>query len=55
MPAIRHFHDELGDRIWGEAGFVDAFSPHSGWVADSRLAIDQAPIVVVAREPPLRA
>lgn len=46
MPAVRHFHDDLGDRIWGEAGFVDAFSPHNGWVADSRLAIDQAPIVV---------
>ena len=46
MPAVRHFHDELGDRIWGEAGFVDAFSLHHGWVAESRLAIDQAPIVV---------
>ena len=33
-------------RIWGEAGFVDAFSPHHGWVAESRLAIDQGPIVV---------
>jgi hypothetical protein len=46
MPAIRHFHDELGERIWGEAGFVDAFSMHHDWVAGSRLAIDQAPIVV---------
>jgi hypothetical protein len=46
MRALRHFHDELGDRIWGDAGFADAFSPHCGWVAESRLAIDQAPIVV---------
>ena len=46
MPAVRHFHDDLGDRIWGEAGFVDAFSLQDGWVAESRLAIDQAPIVV---------
>ncbi len=46
MPAIRHFHDALGARIWGEAGFVDAFSLHQDWVAESRLAIDQAPIVV---------
>lgn len=46
MPAIRHFHDALGHLIWGEAGFVDAFSLHHGWVAESRLAIDQAPIVV---------
>ena len=46
MPAVRHFHDDLGGRIWGEAGFVDAFSLHHDWVAESRLAIDQAPIVV---------
>ena len=46
MPAVRRFHDELGHRIWGEAGFVDAFSLHHDWAAESRLAIDQAPIVV---------
>ena len=46
MPAIRRFHDDLGDRLWGEMGFADAFSLHHDWVADSRLAIDQAPIVV---------
>jgi hypothetical protein len=45
MRALRHFHDALGDRIWGEAGFVDAFSPHHDWVAESRLANDQGPIV----------
>lgn len=46
MPVARHLHDELGDRLFGEMGFADAFSPHTGWVAESRLAIDQAPIVV---------
>lgn len=46
MAALRHFHDDLGDRIFGEAGFVDAFCPHRDWVAKSRLAIDQGPIVV---------
>jgi hypothetical protein len=45
MRALRHFHDDLGDRIWGESGFVDAFSLHWDWVAESRLAIDQGPIV----------
>lgn len=45
MRALRHFHDGLGERIWGEAGFADAFSLHFDWVAESRLAIDQAPIV----------
>ena len=46
MPVLRHLHDDLGDRIWGEAGFVDAFCPSLEWVASSRLAIDQAPIVI---------
>ncbi|RAP42126.1 hypothetical protein BYZ73_07160 [Rhodovulum viride] len=46
MPVLRHLHDDLGDRIWGEAGFVDAFCPNGDWVAESRLAIDQGPIVV---------
>ncbi|RBO51897.1 beta-glucosidase [Rhodovulum sp. BSW8] len=46
MPVLRHLHDDLGDRIWGEAGFVDAFCPKGDWVAESRLAIDQGPIVV---------
>jgi hypothetical protein len=45
MQALRHFHDDLGGRIWGEYGFVDAFNETSGWVASSRLAIDQGPIV----------
>ena len=46
MPVLRHLHDDLGDRIWGEAGFVDAFNLSRDWVAESRLAIDQAPIVI---------
>ena len=45
MRALRHFHDDLGGRIFGEAGFVDAFSLEQDWVAESRLAIDQGPIV----------
>ena len=46
MAALRHFHDDLGERIFGECGFADAFSLHHDWVAESRLAIDQGPIVV---------
>ena len=46
MPVLRHLHDDLGDRIWGEAGFADAFNQSRDWVAESRLAIDQAPIVI---------
>lgn len=46
MPVLRHLHDDLGERVWGEAGFVDAFCPAQDWVAESRLAIDQAPITI---------
>jgi hypothetical protein len=45
MQALRHFHDDLGDRLWRDYGFVDAFNETTGWVADSHLAIDQGPII----------
>jgi hypothetical protein len=47
MRALRHFYDVLGDRIWSEYGFVDAFSETHDWYATSHLAIDQGPIVVM--------
>lgn len=47
MRALRHFYDRLGDRIWGEYGFIDAFSETDDWYAGSYLAIDQGPIVVM--------
>ena len=36
-----------GDRLCGEYGFRDAFSPARDWFARSYLAIDQGPIVVM--------
>jgi hypothetical protein len=47
MRALRHFYHRLGDRIWGEYGFTDAFSETHDWYADSYLAIDQGPIIVM--------
>ena len=47
MRALRHFYHDLGDRIWGEFGFVDAFSETHDWYASSYLAIDQGPIVAM--------
>ena len=47
MDAIRHFYYILGDKLWGEYGFHDAFNPTRGWWADSYLAIDQGPIVIM--------
>ncbi len=47
MQALRHFYDDLGDRIWSEYGFVDAFNETQNWYAGSHLAIDQGPIIVM--------
>ena len=45
MNAIKHFYYILGDRLWGEYGFYDAFDVTEGWWADSYLAIDEGPII----------
>lgn len=47
MDAIRHFYYALGDKLWGEYGFHDAFNPTQGWWANSYLAIDQGPIIIM--------
>ena len=47
MQALRHFYYDLGDKIWGEYGFTDAFSESHNWYGKSYLAIDQGPIVVM--------
>lgn len=47
MQALRHFYYDLGDKIWSDYGFVDAFNETKGWYAKSHLAIDQGPIIVM--------
>lgn len=47
MKALKFFYYKLGDRLWGEYGFKDAFSLHEPWFASSYLAIDQGPIIVM--------
>lgn len=47
MKAMKHFYFDLGDKIWGEYGFYDAFSEESDWYIPRYLAIDQGPIVVM--------
>ncbi|MEJ7627886.1 MAG: glucoamylase family protein [Ferruginibacter sp.] len=47
MKALRYFYYVLGDRIWTEYGFVDAFNETKNWYAKSHLAIDQGPIIVM--------
>jgi hypothetical protein len=47
MKALKFFYYVLGDKIWGEYGFKDAFSLHNLWFAGSYLAIDEGPIVAM--------
>jgi hypothetical protein len=47
MQALKFYYYVLGDKIWKEYGFVDAFSLHNLWFANSFLAIDQGPIIVM--------
>ena len=47
MKAARYFYYKLGDKIWRNQGFTDAFNLNVGWFANSFLAIDQGPIVVM--------
>ena len=47
MNALKFFYYKLGDKLWGQYGFKDAFSLHNPWFADSYLAIDQGPIIVM--------
>lgn len=47
MNALKFFYYKLGDKVWKEYGFVDAFNLHDAWFANSHLAIDQGPIIVM--------
>lgn len=47
MNALKFYYYKLGDKIWSEYGFVDAFSLKDPWFANSTLAIDQGPIIVM--------
>jgi hypothetical protein len=47
IEAMKHFYYDLGDKIWGEYGFYDAFSEQDNWFAKQYLAIDQGPEVVM--------
>ena len=47
MQALKFFYYKLGDKIWKDYGFVDAFSLNDPWFASSTLAIDQGPIIIM--------
>jgi len=47
MAALKFFYYKLGDKLWGDYGFYDAFRLSDPWFANSTLAIDQGPIIVM--------
>ncbi len=47
LNAIRFFYYTLGDKLWKDYGFIDAFNLNDLWFADSFLAIDQGPQIVM--------
>ncbi|MTI22941.1 hypothetical protein E1176_18065 [Fulvivirga sp. RKSG066] len=47
MAAIHHFYYLMGDKLWGDYGFYDAYNVTENWYASSYLAIDQGPIVIM--------
>lgn len=47
LKALEFYYYQMGDRLWGDYGFYDAFNITKGWYADSYLAIDQGPIIIM--------
>jgi hypothetical protein len=47
MNAMKHFYYILGNKIWGEYGFYDAFSEQNNWFPQRYLAIDQGPAIIM--------
>ncbi len=47
MQVLRHLYEDYDGTLFKEYGFVDAFNQSENWIADSHLAIDQGPIIVM--------
>lgn len=48
MAALRYFYYKLGDKLWSDYGFIDAFNLTAGWFdTGEHIAIDQGPIILM--------
>lgn len=47
MKALNFFYYKMGEKLWDQYGFYDAFNITEQWYADSFLAIDQGPIIIM--------
>lgn len=47
LAALHFFYYQLGDKLFKEYGFIDAFNLSDVWFSDSFLAIDQGPQIIM--------
>ena len=47
MAAMKHWYNNMKEKLWGPYGFYDAFSETADWYPPKYLAIDQGPTVVM--------
>lgn len=47
MEALHYYYYILGEKLFGEYGFYDAFNLQDEWYSSSYLAIDQGPIIIM--------
>ncbi|MFA5266185.1 MAG: glucoamylase family protein, partial [Opitutaceae bacterium] len=48
LASLHRMKEIGGDRVWQRYGFVDAFNPQTGWVAEDVIAIDQGIMLMMA-------
>ncbi len=47
LEALKFFYRELGDRLWGQWGFRDAFNLQQNWFSGIYMGLNQAPMVIM--------
>ncbi len=47
MTAFKHFYRDLGDRLWGIYGPIDAYNLDEDWLSPIYMGLNQAPITVM--------
>jgi hypothetical protein len=47
MKATKFFYYKIGDKLWSDYGFYDAFRLQDAWFSKTYLAIDEGPIIVM--------
>ncbi len=47
IACLRHFYEDLGDKLWGMYGFSDAFNLDKKWFDQEVIGIDQGALLVM--------